>query len=276
MRGDFDRALALKEAVLRKTDQRFNPNDRVRALSIASFTYSAVGKWDQALEEAERAEKTAQQYSDAGWVSWSCAIASFAYTCKGDLSRAVEYGELAVEKAQSPYDRATAGGMLGWALCRSGELARGIENLKETVRMLSAVRYVLNEMTYGIALGEGYWLAGEYDKARETLEAALERAEGNGARWFVGQVYRLLGEVALKTNPDETPLHFDQAISIFQEIKAENELALAYSGMGRFHKQQGNMEEARKCLTDALMIFERLGTLTEPEKVRKKLAELPQ
>jgi len=276
MRGDFDRALALKEAVLRKTDQRFNPNDRVRALSIASLTYLAVGKWDQALEEAERAEKTAEKYSDAGWVSWSCAIASIAYTWKGDLSRAVEYGELAVEKAQSPFDRATAGGMLGLALCRSGELTRGIEILREIVRMLSVTRYVLNEMTYGIALGEGYWLAGEYDKARETLEVALERAEGCGGRWFVGQAHRLLGEVALKTNPHEAAPQFDQAISIFQETKAENELALAYSGMGRYHKQQGKTEQAREYLTKALEIFERLGTLIEPDRMRNELAELPQ
>jgi len=34
--------------------------------------------------------------------------------------------------------------------------------------------------------------------------------------------------------------------------------------------------EARRYLTDALEIFERLGTLLEPDKVRKELAELPQ
>jgi hypothetical protein len=46
--------------------------------------------------------------------------------------------------------------------------------------------------------------------------------------------------------------------------------------MGRFYKQQGNVEEARKYLIDTLEIFERLGTLIEPDKVRKELAELPQ
>jgi len=68
---------------------------------------------------------------------------------------------------------------------------------------------------------------------------------------------------------------FEQAILIFQEIKAENELALAYSGMGRYHKKQGNTEQAREYLTKALEIFERLGTLIEPDKVREELADLP-
>ena len=62
--------------------------------------------------------------------------------------------------------------------------------------------------------------------------------------------------------------------SIFKEIKAENELALAYSGMGRYYKHQGNTAQAKDYLTNALEIFERLGTLIEPDKVRKELAEL--
>jgi flagellin-specific chaperone FliS len=44
--------------------------------------------------------------------------------------------------------------------------------------------------------------------------------------------------------------------------------------MGRYHKQQGNMVKAREYLTKALEIFERLGTLIEPDKVRQELGEL--
>lgn len=44
--------------------------------------------------------------------------------------------------------------------------------------------------------------------------------------------------------------------------------------MDRYPKQQGNTEKARECLTQALAILERLGTLIEPEKVRGELAEL--
>jgi class 3 adenylate cyclase len=54
------------------------------------------------------------------------------------------------------------------------------------------------------------------------------------------------------------------------------EVALAYAGYGRLHKQQGNTAQAREYLTRALEIFERLGTLGEPDKVRQELAALPQ
>jgi tetratricopeptide (TPR) repeat protein len=96
------------------------------------------------------------------------------------------------------------------------------------------------------------------------------------ARWYFAFAHRLLGKIALETDPAHAALHFDKAISISREIKAGNDLALAYSGMGRFPKQQGDLEKAREYLTKALEIFERLGTLIEPDKVRKQLADLAQ
>jgi hypothetical protein len=42
----------------------------------------------------------------------------------------------------------------------------------------------------------------------------------------------------------------------------------------QLHKQQRKIAEARDYLTRALEIFERLGTLTEPDKVRAELAGL--
>jgi tetratricopeptide (TPR) repeat protein len=114
-------------------------------------------------------------------------------------------------------------------------------------------------------LGEGYWLAGEYDSARQNLEALLDPAEQHGMRLILASAYRFLGEIALATNPAqrEAPLaapHFQRSMAILQQIGAENELALTYAGYGRLHQQQGNLTQARAYLTRALAIFERLGT----------------
>ena len=86
--------------------------------------------------------------------------------------------------------------------------------------------------------------------------------------------------MALTTGPTQTgePLaasHFEKSIAVLREIQAENELALAYAGYGRLHKQQGDFSPARAYLTQALDIFERLGTLGEPEKVQQTLSALP-
>ena len=52
-------------------------------------------------------------------------------------------------------------------------------------------------------------------------------------------------------------------------------MALSYVGNAQLHKEQNQIAQAREYLIKALEIFERLGTLLEPDKVREILAELP-
>jgi tetratricopeptide (TPR) repeat protein len=139
-----------------------------------------------------------------------------------------------------------------------------------------AGRFISNAINLACFLGEGQWLAGEDEKAIQTLEEGLEMAERCGMRYEIGFAHRLLGESVLKTNPAQAAPHLEKSIAIFREIKAENELAMAYVGYGRLHKNQGEIKHARLCLTKALEIFERLGTLIEPDKVREELDELPE
>jgi tetratricopeptide (TPR) repeat protein len=275
-RGDFERVLSLKEDVLRTIEQGFNLRWHTYVLSVASRACSYLGRWDEAVEEGKKALSVAEEFSDnslISFVSWSLSIA---HTLKGDLARAVEYAELAVQKAPTPADKAWAQRSLGWAWCRSGDTTRGIELLTTVLPILRAGRFISNEIPLTCFLGEGYWLAGQDDKARQTLEKGLEMAERYGVRYYVGFTRRLLGEIALKANPTQAVLHFEKSIAIFREIKAENELALAYASYGRFYKQQGDIAQAQEYLSRALEVFERLGTLIEPDKVREELDELPE
>jgi tetratricopeptide (TPR) repeat protein len=161
-------------------------------------------------------------------------------------------------------------------LCRSGETAKGIELLTTVLPILRGGQFITSEIPLLCFLGEGYWLAGEENKAKQMFEEGLEMAERYGMRFYVGFARRLLGEMDLKTNPSQAEIHFERSIAVLQEIKAENELALAYKGHGCLHKQQNQIAQAKEYLVKALKIFERLGTLLEPDKVREILAELPE
>ena len=274
MRGDFDRVLALKEDLLRTVQQQFNLRWHTYAVAVASRAYGCLGRWKEAVEEGQKALRVAEEFSDNSLISWSASNLSIAYTWRGDLARALEYGELALRKAPTPADIAFAQRGLGWALCRAGEANRGIELLTGVLPIFRA-GFMASEIPLTCYLGEAYFLAEEQDKAGQTLEKGLEIAERCGARYYAGFAQRLLGELALKANPAQAAAHFEKSISIFREIKAENELAHACAGYGRYHRQKGGIAQAREYLTKGLNIFERLGTLIEPDKVREALAQLP-
>jgi tetratricopeptide (TPR) repeat protein len=275
-RGHYDRVLAVKEELLRTMEQRFNPHWYVRGLCGASRACIYLGRWDEAVEEAQKALKVAEESSDNSLVIFAIWTLSMAYTWKGDLGRGVEYAELALQKAGTPADKAWAQRGLGWALCRAGETNRGIELLVAALAIVRPSGHMPTEIPTTCFLGAGYWLAGEDDKARQTLEEGLEIADRCGARYYLGWAQRLLGEINLKSDLVQAAAHFEKSIAVLQEIKADNELALAYVGYGRLHKQQGQFAQAREYLKKALEIFERLGTLMEPDKAREILAELPE
>jgi class 3 adenylate cyclase/tetratricopeptide (TPR) repeat protein len=276
-RGDYERVLALKEDLLRTMEQSFNLRWYVRGLSAAQRASSYLGRWDEAVEAGQKALTVAQEFSDNSMISIAASHLSLGYSWKGDLGQAIEYGELAVQKAPTPGDKARSQRSLGWALCRAGEPNRGIELLTAAILpIFRAGGFMAFETPLRCYLGEGYWLAEEEEKARQTLEEGLKMAERCEARYYVGFAHRLLGEIALKANPAQAVAYFEKSIAVLQKIKAENELALAYAGYGRLHKQQGQFAQAREYLMKALEIFERLGTLIEPDKVREELAELPE
>jgi tetratricopeptide (TPR) repeat protein len=275
-RGNFARVLALKDDLLRTMEQRFNPRWYVMGLCSASRAYICLGRWDEAVQEAQKALKVAEKFSDNSLIAFADWALSLVYTWQGDLGRAVEYGELALQKAPTPADKAWAQRGLGWALCRTGDTNRGIELLTTALKTFRAGRWMPGVIPTTCTLGGGYRLAGENEKATQTLEEALEIANRCGARFYAGFAQRLLGEMALKTNPAQAATHFERSIAVLQEIKAENELALAYAGYGLFHKQQSQIAKAREYLMKALEIFERLGTLIEPDRVREELAGLPE
>jgi class 3 adenylate cyclase/tetratricopeptide (TPR) repeat protein len=273
--GQYDRVLAVKEELLRTMERRFSPRWYITGLCAASRACICLGSWDEAVEEAQKALKVAEESLNNSLVVFAAWTLSMAYTWRGDLGRGVEYGELALQKAITPADKAWAQRGLGWALCRAGEANRGVELLAAALQDFQTGHRVSGLITTTCTLGAGYWLAGEDDKARQMLEEGLEIADRCGAGYYVGWAHRFLGEIALKVDPGRAASHFEKCIAVLQKIKAENDLALAYAGYGRLQKQQGQFAQAREYLTKALKIFERLGTLIEPDKVREILAEWP-
>jgi class 3 adenylate cyclase/tetratricopeptide (TPR) repeat protein len=274
--GDFDQALALKKEVLRIMEQRFHLRSYVMSFSVTAWAYGLLGRWEEAEAEAHEALRAAEEYSDNSLISFAstsfCALCSW----KGDLGPASEYGELALQKAISPLEKGMSQGALAATWIRAGEPHRGIGALTPLVSILRAGGFKLLLIMCEFSLGKGYRQVGEYDKATQTVEECLELAKSCGIKpYYIGSAHLILGEIALETNPKQAAPHFEKSMAVFREIKAENLLAQAYAGYGRLHKQQGNVVKAREDLTKALEIFQRLGTLMEPDKVRETLAQLP-
>ncbi len=275
-KGDYDKVIALKEDTLLMTEKQFNLRVYMWSTAAVSYAHTWLGRWDEAVREGQEAMRIAKEHSANSVISFAALGLSFAYTAKGDLARGKEYAELSINKGPTPTDKLWSRGGLAESLVRAGEFHRAIEIGSDLLPKLRAVRCYIGEVETLLYLGEGYYLAGEYNKAKQILKECLNLSDRSGMKVYVAGAHRLFGEISLKTNPAQAAGYFEKSISIYQEIKTENELAKAYAAYGRFCKQNDNMAQARVYLTKAIDIFERLGTLIEPDKVRNELTSLPE
>ncbi|HDZ91231.1 MAG TPA: tetratricopeptide repeat protein, partial [Deltaproteobacteria bacterium] len=274
-RGDLDRALALKETTLRLLAEHPHPRTEGLAFIGASWACSFMGRWDQAVEEGQNGLRVGEKCALNHIISFAAFIMSLVHTQKGDLSRALEYAELGIQKSTTMAEKLWAQAGLQWAHAKIGDPAIGVELGKNLVPVYRATHFVPGETFMLLNTAAALRRCGDRDDAVKTCREGLELAQRAGMKFAVGSGNRLLGEIALEMNPAEAVDHFTKTMAVCDEIGAENELALALAGLGRLHKKEGNISEAREHLTRALEIFERLGTLLEPDKVREELDGLP-
>jgi tetratricopeptide (TPR) repeat protein len=273
-KADFDKVFGLKEDVLRMMAEQFDLLTYVRSFLATSIAFTWCGRWDEAIKNGEKALNVSQHYSANSQISNASNFIALSSAFKGDLKRAIEYGEMAVKSAPSPAYLAWAQCTLAYTWCRAGEFDKGIEILNFYVQIFRAGHSVFSEIHYAACLAEGYLLAGKYDKAEQISRENLELTERCGAKFFIGWNNLLLAEVAMEKDFSQASTHLEKCITIFKETKAENMLAKAYAAFGRLYKKQGDVVQAREYLTKALEIFTRLGTLIDPDKVKKELADL--
>ncbi len=273
-RGDFENVLSLKNEAEQQLEKNFNLRYHVYTLTAVSYALRNIGNWDDAISEGEQALRIAEEYSDDSLISFAAWMLSFVYVYKQEFVLAEKYGQYAVDKAPTPADKAWTPTALAIVWCRTGKMNKGIEILSSISETYQAVNWAIGVAWTKAFLGEGYWLAGMYDDAKEALKESIEASLRAGARYYLAFAYRIFGEVTRITDPDQSFNFFEKCIALNKEIKAENELALAYAGYGRLYKQQDNTEKAIEYLIKAKKILDRLGTLIEPEKIRKDLNDL--
>jgi tetratricopeptide (TPR) repeat protein len=271
-KGDFDQVLRFKKDVLRMMEQQFNLHWYVHAYCVALWAHTSLSQWQEAVEDGKEAMRKAEEFSDSSMISFAAWHICLAYTQKGDLGQAIKYGEMAVQKAPTHADKVWAQAMLGWAWCRSGEPHRGLEALVNAFSISKTGRFRWGESAYAMALGEGYYLAGEYDKAAQTLKECLEFAERSDMKYYIGVSRAILGQVAMKTDPTQAAYHFEQSIANFQKTKADPFFTEFLRGIVMLTK--GNLRQGVKILEDLTEVFYEKGGIWNYVTVEYTLGNL--
>jgi tetratricopeptide (TPR) repeat protein len=124
-------------------------------------------------------------------------------------------------------------------------------------------------------LAECYLETNELERALTACHEALAHAQETGDRKEEGIIYQVLGRVYLQRgDPAAALAHLEQSVAILRDLNRELDLGNALCDYAQALAELGQTALARKQLSSALDLFERLDLPQEQDRAQAALDQL--
>ena len=272
--GRLHEALEIGERALPVFEVGGNVWWACRTLWALSLTAIPLGEWAKSLDYCRQALEHAQAVNDrrlkvVGW--WRTG---WTHIQQGDAETGIRCCEHALALSPSPFDAAMTKAAQAYGLVKTGKIDVGIAMLTEAVEWFEKSRLPFTRAWFALWLADAYLFVGEASRARALAEDVLPTVRDAGYRYFEGMAERLLGASLVTADPATAAQHLDIGRRILEEVGARNEVAKALVAEADLRRAARDLTGARERLARALAIFEALGTLDEPPRVRAALGAL--
>jgi len=226
----------------------------VNALSLRSLALWVLGYPDAACADAEAAISEARAIGQATTMLYALYWVSLPYVYCGKYTAAKPlFGELVALAESKSAEHWKPLGMLqrGYELALSGNPADAVHAFKDGISAYQAIGATLILVQEWPRLARSYADLGRFDAAWRSIREGTSLIETTGERWCEAEVYRVAGEIAMKSpEPDATKAqaYFERALAVARQQQAKSwELRVAVS-MARLWRDQGKRHEARDLL----------------------------
>jgi len=274
MAGDLRAAVEAGERALPVFEQRGNVWWACRTLWGLSIALIYLGEWQESLDYCRRSLEHGEAVDDRRIKVVSWWRTGWTHIQRGDPETGVRCCQEALGLSPSPVDAAMAKAAQGYGLVRLGQVQTGTAQLAEAVAWFDQSNLRLTRSSFGVWLGDSYLLQGESTRARAILEQVLTTSREFGYRHLEGIAHRLLSQSLTTEESGPAARHLETAMRILEAVGARNEYAKALVAQYELRRTEGHVAEGRRLLERALAVFEALGTLHEPRRVRAALSAL--
>jgi class 3 adenylate cyclase/tetratricopeptide (TPR) repeat protein len=272
--GDLAASVAAGEQALPAFTKSGNLWWACRTLWGLSMTFNAAGEWGRSLQCCEKAAAHGRLLNDlrlkvvGAWRTGSTHIQ------RGDAGTGVRYCDEALAMSPSAFDEAMTRAVRALGLVKLGRVEEGIAQLETAMTWFerSNLRYTRSAVSSWLA--ETYLRSGHGDRALSLAEDLLATSRRMGYRPLEGIALRLRGEALAVADIARAGEDLRCALALLRQVGAMNEMAKTLVAQAELARLSADAAHARRLLTEALAIFETLGTVDEPQRVHSMLSGL--
>jgi tetratricopeptide (TPR) repeat protein len=258
-KGDRKRAAEAGNAILDYGHRHSNIRSMVMGHFVIGLSYFVDGNFPSAIEACKKAVQTA---ADPFYSQFPGYLLGASYTRNGQYQEAEE----ALQKVVS-FSRdfgcellgTPTHAMLGLVFMAKGQMSQGLSMVEQTLRTTIETQRKCWYCIYEHSLGQVY-----LQIVNKSAPVTLSTMAKN-----IGFILKNVPSAGTKAEE-----HFRKAIQVSKEIGAKRILGQAYLDLGLLHKAKGRTEQARKCITDSIQIFEQCEAEARLKQAEEALASL--
>ena len=253
-RAHHDQGIALYDpAKHRPLVTRFGQDAGVTGLSFRSLTLWFLGYPEAALADTDHALKIAREIGQAATLMFALAVTNFTRifcrSCATASARIDELIALADEKG-ALQRKAEGVTQKGCVLALIGEASDSVQTITSGMTAWQSTGATVWVPLYLSYLAKAYAELGQIDDAWRCIGEAIKTIETTKERWYEVEVYRMAGEIALKSPERATKAeaYFGQALVIARAQQAKSWELRAALSMARLLSAQGEPDKATDLL----------------------------
>src|SRR5262244_3350742 len=253
-RAHHDQGIALYDpAKHRPLVTRFGQDAGVTGLSFRSLTLWFLGYPEAALADTDHALKIAREVGQAATLMFALAVTNFTRifcrSCATASARIDELIALADEKG-ALQRKAEGVTQKGCVLALIGEASDSVQTITSGMTAWQSTGATVWVPLYLSYLAKAYAELGQIDDAWRCIGEAIKTIETTKERWYEVEVYRMAGEIALKSleRATKAEAYFGQALVIARAQQAKSWELRAALSMARLLSAQGEPDKATDLL----------------------------
>ena len=254
-RDHFNRAVALYDPVQHSgLAARFGQDPGAAVLAFRSLAQWLLGNGEGAAASADQALEIARNSGEVGTLMYVLFFISPLHLLMGNYATAAaqarELLALAEEKVASFWiERATF--VQGCILASTGKPSDAVQLITSGLATAQVTGTTFWLPLYESYLAKSHAELGKFVDAWRCIDEATRAVETTKETMFEAEVYRIAGEIALKSpQPDvgKAQAYFERALSVARAQQAKSWELRAAMSMARLLRDQGKRNEARDLL----------------------------
>jgi predicted ATPase len=281
-RAHFDRGIILCDSMdhAPSVTTSIGDDSKVVMLGFRAIALWLLGNPEAALANAEHALSRAREITPVGTLMHTLSWVILIQILCGDYvtaSRLVnELVTLADDKGTSFWK---AWGMMnkGLLLALTGKVLDGIHASSSGIAAWQSTGATMCLPYYSSCLAMNHAKIGHFEDARRLIREAMRTIEETNERWFEAEIYRMAGEIELKSpnlGGAKPEVYFARALSAARAQQAKSfELRTAMS-MARLWSEQARRAEARNLLAPTYGWFTEGFDTLDLKEAKALLAQL--